>query len=99
MGFIKNEDKKLEINPIETEVIKDVFQMYADGNSACEVAKIMKDNNRYLKDNGKWTESRITKIINNPIYVGDVCWGLYKRKKENQLTILNHSPAIIDREL
>lgn len=99
MGFIKNVDKKLEINPIEAEVIKDVFRLYADGNSACEVAKIMKANNRYLRDNGKWTSGRITKTINNPIYAGDVCWGLYERKKENQLTILNHSPAIIDRDL
>lgn len=99
MGYNKNEDKKLEINIMEAEVIKDVFELYSKGNNASQVAKIMKDNNRYIKNGEKWTEGRITRIINNPIYSGDLLWGIYNRNKKNQILIPNHSPAIISKEL
>lgn len=99
MGYKKNIDKKLEIDLVEAEVIKEVFELYAKGNNASKVASIMSENNRYLRDNGKWTESRITHIINNPIYKGDLLWGRYKRKQNKQILIENHSPAIISEEL
>lgn len=98
-GYIKNKDKKLEINPMESEIVRDVFEIYAKGNNASQTAKIMRENNRFLRNNQKWTESRVTRMINNPIYKGDLLWGLYKRKKENQLFISNHSPAIVSKEL
>jgi len=53
MGYNKTEDKKLEINTMETGVIKDVFELYSKGNNASQVAKIMKDNNRYIKNGEK----------------------------------------------
>ena len=59
----------------------------------------MKDNNRYIKNGEKWTEGRITRIINNPIYSGDLLWGIYNRNEQNQILIPNHSPAIISKEL
>lgn len=99
MGYIKNTDKKLEINTMEAEVIKDVFELYSKGNNASQVAKIMKENNRYIKNGEKWTEGRITRIINNPIYSGDLLWGIYNRTENNQTLIPNHSPAIISKEL
>ena len=53
--FVNNEEKKLEIDTLESEIVKEIFELYANGNNASQVAKIMKDNNRYLRDNGKWT--------------------------------------------
>lgn len=99
MGYNKNTDKKLEINTMEAEVIKDVFELYAKGHNASQVAKIMKDSNRFIKNGEKWTEGRITRIINNPIYSGDLLWGIYNRNEQNQILIPNHSPAIISKEL
>lgn len=99
MGYTKNADKKLEINTIEAKVIKDVFELYSKSNNASQVAKIMKENNRYIKNGDKWTESKISRIINNPIYSGDLLWGIYTRKEQNQILIPNHSPAIISKEL
>ena len=43
--------------------IKDVFRLYADGNSACEVAKIMKDNNRYLRDRNNYLINEFLKLL------------------------------------
>ena len=60
MCYNKSEDKKLEINTMEAEVIKDVFELYSKGYNASQVAKIMKENNRYIMNGEKWTEGRIT---------------------------------------
>ena len=57
----------------------------------------MKENNRYIRNGEKWTEGRITRIINNPIYSGDLLWGIYNRNEQNQILIPNHSPAIISK--
>ena len=59
----------------------------------------MKKDNRYLRNGEKWNESKIARIINNPIYKGDMLWGIYKREKKNQILIPNHSPAIITKDL
>lgn len=99
MGYKKNAFKKLEIDVVEAEVIKEVFELYSKGNKALKVAQIMKENNRYLSDNGKWTDSRIMHIISNPIYKGDLLWGRFSRKDNKQLLIENHSPAIVSKEL
>ena len=84
-GYIKNENKKLEINPMEAEIVKDIFELYSQGNNASKVAIIMKKDNRYLRNGEKWNESKITRIINNPIYKGNMLWGIYKREKKNLL--------------
>ena len=99
MGYKKNAFKKLEIDVVEAEVIKEVFELYSKGNKALKVAQIMKENNRYLSDNGKWTDSRIMHIISNPIYKGDLLWGRFSRKDNKRILIENHSPAIVSKEL
>ena len=99
MGYIKNEEKKLEIDTLESEIVKEIFELYANGNNASQVAKIMKENNRYLKNNGVWNETKIKRILSNPIYMGTLSWGRYHRKDGKQVIIENHSPAIISKEL
>ena len=42
-----NEEKKLEIDTLESEIVKEIFELYANGNNASQVARIMKENNRY----------------------------------------------------
>ena len=90
MRYKKNTFKKLEIDVVEAEVIKEVFELYSKGNKTLKVAQIMKENNRYLSDNGKWTDSRIMHIISNPIYKGDLLWGRFSRKDNKQILIENH---------
>jgi len=41
MGYNKTEDKKLEINMMEAEVVKDVFDLYSKGHNASQVSNFM----------------------------------------------------------
>ena len=95
-GYIRNrETGHLEIEPIEAQVVKEIFELCKQGNSTRSMATIMKDNNAYLKQ-GKWASDRIYKILTNAIYIGIFEYGKYKRKPQDILRVENYCEPIID---
>ena len=95
-GYIRNkEDGHLEVEPIEAEVVKEIFELCKQGNSTRGIATIMKDNNAYLKQ-GKWKSDRVYKILTNSIYIGIFEYGKYKRKSQDILRVENYCEPIID---
>ena len=81
-GYVRNKDTgHLEIEPIEAQVVKEIFKLCQEGNSTRGIATIMKDNNAYLKT-GKWRSDRVYKILTNSIYIGIFEYGKYKRKQQ-----------------
>ena len=95
-GFTRNKETgKLEENPIEVQIVKEIFDLCKKGNSIRGIALIMKENNRYLK-NGKWISDRVYNILVNPIYIGKFAFGLRKRKPEDILYVDDYCEPIID---
>lgn len=95
-GYTRNKiTGHLEINPIEVLVVKEIFELCKKGESIRNIAFIMEQNNAYL-DKGKWTFSRVYKILTNSIYIGIFEFGKYKRKPEDILKIENYCEPIID---
>ena len=95
-GYIRNKETcHLEIEPIEAQVVKEIFELCKQGNSTRSIATIMKDNNAYLKQ-GKWASDRIYKILTNAIYIGIFEYGKYKRKPQDILRVENYCEPIID---
>ena len=95
-GYTRNKiTGHLEINPIEALVVKEIFELCKKGESIRNIAFTMEQNNAYL-DKGKWTFSRVYKILTNSIYIGIFEFGKYKRKPEDILKIENYCEPIID---
>ena len=95
-GYIRNKETgHLEVEPIEAEVVKEIFELCKQGNSTRGIATIMKDNNAYLKQ-GKWKSDRVYKILSNSIYIGIFEYGKYKRKSQDILRVENYCEQIID---
>ena len=95
-GYIRNrETGHLEIEPIEAQVVKEIFELCKQGNSTRNIATIMKDNKAYLKQ-GKWASDRVYKILTNSIYIGIFEYGKYKRKSQDILRVENYCEPIID---
>lgn len=95
-GYIRNKETgHLEVEPIEAEVVKEIFELCKQGNSTRGIATIMKDNNAYLKQ-GKWKSDRVYKILSNSIYIGVFEYGKYKRKTQDILRVENYCEPIID---
>ena len=70
----------LEIIPEEAEVVKTIYQMYADGNGTGRICEHL---NQYCKpQRGKaWARSTIYTILNNPVYIGMIKWQHKKTTK------------------
>ena len=95
-GYTRNKETgHLEIEPIEAQVVKEIFNLCKKGHSTRNISKIMKDTNAYLKS-GKWSSDRVYKILTNTIYIGTFEYGKYTRKEENILKVDNYCEPIID---
>lgn len=97
-GYIRNsETGHLEIEPIEAEVVKEIFSLCKESKSTRGIATILEEENAYLKS-GKWKSDRVYKILTNSIYIGIFEYGKYKRKKQDILKVENYCEPIIDME-
>lgn len=98
-GYIRNKETgHLEVEPIEAQVVKEIFNLCKKGHSTRNIATIMKDNNAYLKQ-GKWKADRVYKILTNSIYIGIFEYGKYKRKPQDILRVENYCETIIDKKV
>ena len=97
-GYIRNKETgHLEIEPIEGEVVKEIFKLCEKGYSIRAITSKLKEENRYLKQ-GKWHNDRIYKILANPIYIGVLAYGRTKRKEKDILYVKDYCEPIIDKE-
>lgn len=97
-GYVRGKNGYLEINTIEAEVVKEIYELCSKGTSSREIARIMRKENRYLK-HGKWSDDRVYNILSNPVYNGTFNFGKRTRKKEDVLVVKDYCPKIIDDKL
>lgn len=71
LGFMRD-NKKLVINPAESEVVERIFDLYLKGNSYQAISNIF---NEEKVLNKKWYDSTIQKVLANPLYKGDFVSG------------------------
>ena len=71
LGFMRK-DKKLIINPAESEIVERIFNLYYKGKSYQQIANIF---NEEKVLNKKWYDTTILKTLSNPLYKGDFVSG------------------------
>lgn len=97
-GYIRNEETgKLEIDPVTSLVVKEIYEMCASGKSTRSIANELQK--RDYHNFGKRAESRVYTILANPIYTGTFHYGRTARKKEDIIVIENYCEPIINPKL
>lgn len=112
LGYDKDEDGNLVINPQEAEIVKRIFLEYLEGASCQKIAKgLERDGILTSRGNPRWHDSSIRLILENEKYMGDallqktytVDFLNKKRIKNNGIMpkyyIEDHHEAIIPKEL
>ena len=92
-GYKKN-GKQLEIDPISSLVIKEIYDLYSKGNSYFVISEKLNKEKALGKTN--WFDGTIRKMIMNPIYMGDY---IARRGQPTEKYYENIVPPIIDKEL
>lgn len=100
-GYEKDPDKKntIRVNEAEAAIVKHIFQLSVEGNSAVAIAKILFEENcptahqmrkpkLVRKDRVvTWNESQIRKLLTNRFYLGEMAFGKTKRQVGSKKSI------------
>ena len=112
LGYDKDEDGRLIINPEEAEVVKRIYREYLEGKSYYEIGRgLTSDGIKTAAGSERWLASTLRKILRNEKYMGDALLQktvtvdfLTKKRVENrgiapQYYVEGSHEAIIPRDL
>lgn len=72
LGYDKDEEGHLVINPAEAEIVKRIFREYLEGASCMKIARgLERDGILTARGNPRWHDSTVRKILENEKYMGD----------------------------
>lgn len=90
-GYVLNrETKHLEIDDSFAPVIRDIFSIYLSGCGVRKIADVLNSEGRYTKRGNFWSQRNLSRLLRNPVYVGDVVYG----RREQQLAFPDESDPL-----
>lgn len=112
MGYTKDEDGKLIIEPSEAKIVKRIYREYLEGQSFLQIGRgLEKDGILTGAGKQRWRPESVKKILTNEKYIGDALLQktytvdfLTKKRVSNngivpQYYVENSHPAIIPHDL
>lgn len=112
LGYDKDKDGNLVINPEQAEVVKRIFREYLEGKSILAICRgLERDKIKTSRGNSRWHDSSVRKILENEKYMGDALLQktytvdfLKKKRIKNtgempQYYVTDDHEAIIPKEL
>jgi site-specific DNA recombinase len=102
---------KLDIIEEEAEIVRKIFNMYADGKGSHIIASELKEKGIKSKFKNDWSNTVILRLLRNEKYVGDLVQKKtftpnylthdkkYNRGEEEKIPLINHHRGIVGREL
>jgi site-specific DNA recombinase len=77
-------DGKLNVNPTEALVIKNIYSWYLDHKSMGEIVTMLNDAKVPTKNQGLWAKKMVSTILKNPVYCGYLHWKKYVNKSDHE---------------
>lgn len=71
----------LVVNENESYYVKKIYKWYLLDNNMSEIARHLTKLNIKTKRGGKWYQSTIKSILTNPLYIGNIRYGVNKKNK------------------
>lgn len=69
-GYQWNNDKNIEINQDEAQIVRDIFSMAENTHGFQAIADEMNKRNKYNRNNKEWSRQSIRVILQNKFYIG-----------------------------
>jgi len=77
-------DGRLMIKEEEASIVREIFDLCADGRTLEEIAAGLNEEGHRTKRNTAWTALKAYRILHNPIYAGFLRWDGFLRKAEHE---------------
>ena len=92
LGYIVNEKKQYEVDPLTAPIVQKVFQRYANGESCAEIARSLTQRGLRNRSGKPYVSRSFYNMLNNRRYIGEF-W--YKDERIEGIKI----PALVSQEL
>lgn len=76
---LNSKTKRLEIDWSFAPIIQEIFELYLNGYGSRRIADFLNKRGQTTKRGYPWTQRNISRILENPVYVGDVAYGRRER--------------------
>ncbi|WP_054968060.1 recombinase family protein [Alicyclobacillus ferrooxydans] len=73
--LLDNETKHLRIDESTAIIVREIFSMYVSGLGVRRIADALNSAGRYTPNGKLWTQRNISRLLKNPVYMGDVVYG------------------------
>lgn len=86
-GYVHNkETKRLEVNPKEAKIVKEIFSMYRRGKSTSQIAEHYYKLGIPSREGGKFYNKFVSNILQNKVYLGTLVWNRrrYEQKEKTK---------------
>ncbi|SED13024.1 recombinase family protein [Paenibacillus sp. GP183] len=93
---LRGKESVLKINPIEAELVRKIFGMYASGQGLRSIANQLNHEGYKTKPGKDFSAVSIKTIINNPVYVGKIRYNVRENWSEKRRSGTNPHPIIAD---
>jgi site-specific DNA recombinase len=93
------ERPKLEIEPDQARVIREIFKWAAEGKGLIDISKALNSDGIMSPRGKKWGNTTIYNILTNEAYTGTMVWGKQSKKGLPPIRVEDAIPAIVDQEI
>jgi site-specific DNA recombinase len=93
--WLNPETQRLEIDHTCAPVIREIFRLYVQGYGSRKIAAMLNEQGQLTKRGCLWTQRNISRILKNPVYVGDVAYG----RRERRLAIPSEEDILARRKM
>lgn len=91
LGYVKGPDGRYAIEPAGAAVVREIFEMYANGSNVAEIIATLNSRGLRTSRGAQWNKNSLHTILRNERYAGVYIW--------RDVRIEGGIPAIISREL
>jgi site-specific DNA recombinase len=91
------------IEPAEAAVVKRIYDMYRRGSGMISITYKLNGEGIRFRDGKLWNESTVKKMLQNPLYCGDLQYGRRSRnpnrgKRDGEEFYLQQEPSVVTRD-
>ncbi|HEY3367851.1 MAG TPA: recombinase family protein [Symbiobacteriaceae bacterium] len=91
----------LELVPTEAEIVREIFRLCNSGLGGKTIANTFNRRGTHFRNQSLWSETTITYMLHNRIYVGDMVYGKTTRnprygKEPGEMLLLKAEPLVVE---
>lgn len=108
-GYKKNENGNMVIDPVESEIVREIFTLALNGMGTCKIAQLLDRRKIPTRKGGKWSGSTVKGILVNEKYYGAAAFqktytdsNFHRHNNHGEVDSFvaeDHHEAIISKEL